>query len=220
MPSAEKTREGMARSHGSLTCALTTSSGSRYSVACQKELHNGNYPLRPDILSEHIGVSFPQPIGYRRYDLERTKDREKIGKVFSTDLVKSDETTVNFVTAFFTGFPLSIRTTGRFATPDRVEVNLGDKPLGCVEREMNENYFVSSTKGNATITVSSDLALVRTTGSTRRFTLQIDRNCLPGVSRPNPDSTIVYDPAITSTDPLVVMGFLLALRMIYQPFDF
>jgi hypothetical protein len=185
----------------------------RYRKAVFKESSNRRLPVLHDISSKRLSVSFPQQIGWRRYDLEVAETCAPAGVVLAADFVKGVSTS-GYVTALFENKPLEIIANGKFA-PETVEVTLGGRLKGSIQRSSEDHYTISSSGEKASIRVQDSFARVERGDRINTFSLRIDTNVLNSHSNPN----IVFEPNL-QIDPFVVTGFLLALRMLYAPVDF
>ena len=92
-------------------------------------------------------------------------------------------------------------------------------------RKSGDHYEVLTPKGNSSLRLTLNHVEFREGNRVFKFPLQLDNDRIPNLfaflsKAPMRNNSIVYDPAIQSTCPLVVMAFVLVTRMVYGGSDF
>lgn len=198
-----------------------------YDRRIEKRLKKEKFPVRPDLATQPLSVSFPC---MGMYDIEMAVGRDSVGFAVSVDWTHR-RIRRGHITILLFETPIIVVTEGDFRFVRQLEVWIGEERIGWLEcGEDKHDYKLRSRKGDATVALGDDIYVYQGKEH-HQFEYCFNTDYLPNIFAPLIDwitgkkrvllnDSIVYQPAMTFCDPIAVMGFVLAQRMIYQSGDF
>ena len=201
----------------------------RLEEAAGEDRRKACYPVIPSVLTERLSVSFPVAVGLAMYDLETAAERVPVGKAYAIQHCpkgKGGLLRYGVIQVVLIETPIFMVARGSMDL-ELLEIFRGGEFLGGAELVSREDltYSLWSSNGRATLQRKGLMAFLMQDETKLQFSLQCDREYIPWPRivrwrAPKPNLNIIHDPSIKMVDPLVVMSFLLATRMVYLACDF
>ena len=160
------------------------------------------------------------------YDIERSDDREFVGRVYGTEFRGAVGLRYGLLKIVLANSPLDVVLKGSEIL-EELELLASGASLGVVRQSEKDRtaYVIRSAAGERVVQLGSSDARLEHDGSVLRFGLQIDLARIPNFlaifsrkAQANPN--VVFEPRIPFPDAALMMALVLSVRMIYRRFDF
>ena len=191
-----------------------------------RELRRYRFPIDPAVWTRRLSLSFPRQVGVAIYDIERSDDREFVGRVYGTEFRGAVGLRYGLLKIVLANSPLDVVLKGSEIL-EELELLASGASLGVVRQSEKDRtaYVIRSAAGERVVQLGSSDARLEHDGSVLRFGLQLDLARIPNFlaifsrkAQANPN--VVFEPRIPFPDAALMMALVLSVRMIYRRFDF